>query len=152
MTEPAAAGAGALGLLRIIYSSQPFGFDEAALAGILLDARRCNTRDGVTGALICRRDVFVQLLEGPERQVRDAFARISRDDRHVDVVLHVSEAVAERMFGEWAMLHDPALSWLPPETDTPGDGLDRVRANDAAANVRGIFEALATRSRIDPID
>ena len=74
-----------MGLLRIIYTSQPFGFDEATLAGILMDARRCNTRDDVTGALICRRDVFVQLLEGPEQKVRDTFERIGRDDRHVDV-------------------------------------------------------------------
>jgi hypothetical protein len=141
-----------LDLLRIIYSSQPFGFDESVLAGILLDARRCNARDGVTGALICRRDVFVQLLEGPERQVRDAFARIARDDRHVDVVIHVSEPAVERLFGEWAMLHDPARSWLFAETETEGDGLDRFRAANAAEHVRGIFEALATRSRIDPID
>jgi len=44
-------------LIQIIYSSQPFGFDEAMLSGILLDARRCNTRDGITGALVCRRDI-----------------------------------------------------------------------------------------------
>ncbi|MGI1661296.1 BLUF domain-containing protein [Palleronia sp. KMU-117] len=137
-----------MGLLRIIYSSQPFGFDEGVLAGILLDARRCNTRDGVTGALICRRDVFVQLLEGPERQVRDAFARISRDDRHVDIVMHLSEPVSERLFGQWAMLHDPARSWFPDGTDASGDGLDRVRA----ANLSAVFKALAAESQAGPID
>ncbi len=135
-----------MGLLRIIYTSQPFGFDEATLAGILMDARRCNTRDDVTGALICRRDVFVQLLEGPEQKVRDTFERIGRDDRHVDVVLHISEPVSERMFGNWAMLHDPAQSWLIPEADPSGDALDRVRAG----LVRGIFEALAAGMQPDP--
>jgi hypothetical protein len=128
-----------LTLLRIIYSSQPFGFDEAALAGILLDARRCNARDGVTGALICRRDVFLQLLEGPEREVHDTFARIGADDRHMDVVLHVSEPVPERMFAGWAMHHDPARSWLSPGTVPAGDGLAHVRA----ADVRAIFARLA---------
>lgn len=127
-------------LFRIIYSSQPFGFDEATLAGILMDARRCNARDDVTGALICRRDVFLQLLEGPEERVRETFARIGRDDRHVDVALHVSETAPERMFGNWAMLHDPARSWLGPDNDPSGDGLDRVRA----ADVRQIFRTLAT--------
>jgi hypothetical protein len=128
-----------LTLLRIIYSSQPFGFDEAMLAGILLDARRCNARDGVTGALICRRDLFLQLLEGPEPQVQDTFARIGRDDRHMDVVLHVSEPVPERMFANWAMHHDPARSWLSPGADPVADGLAHVRA----ADVRGIFARLA---------
>jgi hypothetical protein len=133
--------------LRIIYSSQPFGYDEAVLAGILLDARRCNTRDGVTGALVCRREVFVQLLEGPERQVRDAFARIARDDRHLDVVLHAEDLVSERMFGDWAMFHDPARSWLMPGASprpesAAGDVLGQVRA----ADVRAIFAALAAET------
>jgi Sensors of blue-light using FAD len=137
-----------LALLKIVYSSQPFGYDEAMLAGILMDARRCNARDDVTGALICRREVFLQLLEGPERQVRDAFQRIGQDDRHLDIVLHVSEPVSERMFGNWAMLHDPARSWLLSETETSGDCLDRVRSS----NVRGIFEALAAELQPNPID
>ena len=51
-------------LIQIIYMSQPFGYDEAMLAGILLDARRCNKRDGITGALVCRHDIYLQLLEG----------------------------------------------------------------------------------------
>jgi hypothetical protein len=126
-------------LLRIIYSSQPFGFDEAMLAGILLDARRCNARDGVTGALICRRDVYLQLLEGPEPQVRAAFDRIGVDDRHMDVRLHVTEPVPERMFASWAMHHDPARSWLSPGDDPAIDGLAHVRR----ADVRRIFARLA---------
>jgi hypothetical protein len=52
-------------ITQIIYASRPFGFDAALLAGILMDARRCNTRDGITGALICRDDLF---LHGPERR------------------------------------------------------------------------------------
>jgi len=136
-----------MSLLQIIYSSQPFGFDETTLAGILLDARRCNARDGVTGALICRQDVFLQLLEGPEPQVRAAFERIGRDDRHVDVVVHVREHVAERMFGDWAMLHDPAQSWLLADGDGGGVGLDRVRA----ADMRGVFAALAAGAAPDPV-
>jgi hypothetical protein len=127
------------GLLQLIYSSQPFGYDEATLAGILMDARRCNSRDGVTGALICRRDVYLQLVEGPEPAVRAAYARIARDDRHLDVVLHVALPVSERLFGAWAMLHDPAVSWLPPDAD---GGLERLRATD----VRRVFTALAARS------
>lgn len=130
-----------MALLRIIYSSQPFGYDEATLAGILMDARRCNARDGVTGALICRRDVFLQLLEGPEPAVRGAFARIARDDRHLDIVLHAALPVPERLFGAWAMLHDPATSWLPVDDGAPGGALERLRS----ADVTGIFTDLAAR-------
>ena len=88
-----------MNLFRAIYSSRPFGFDQGILNGILLDARRANERDGITGALICRGDIYLQWLEGPEDKVRDALARIRRDDRHLDVTLHVAEPVAERVFG-----------------------------------------------------
>jgi hypothetical protein len=72
--------------------------------------------------------------------VRAAYARIARDDRHMDIVLHAAEPVTERLFGGWAMLHDPAESWLPP--DAAEGGLDRIRA----ADVRRIFTALAAGS------
>ena len=54
-------------LVQLIYSSQPFGYDSTTLQTILNDARRCNTRDGISGALVCRHDIYVQLLEGSKR-------------------------------------------------------------------------------------
>ncbi len=128
-----------LDLFRIIYSSRPFGYDDAMLAGILLDARRCNNRDEVTGALICRRDVYLQFLEGPDKMVKAALDRIIADDRHTDVVVHLSKRAPRRLFGNWAMLHDPALSWLlPGKAQAPGD-IERIRDT----NVLAVFEALA---------
>ena len=48
------------------------------LAGILSSARRNNPRDGITGALICRDDLFLQLLEGPEAAVEALIAAYRR--------------------------------------------------------------------------
>ena len=72
-------------VFRAIYTSRPFGFDQAMLSGILMDARHANIRDGITGALICRADIYLQWLEGPEAQVRKALDRIAHDDRHLEV-------------------------------------------------------------------
>ncbi|EFL88199.1 bluf domain-containing protein [Ahrensia sp. R2A130] len=41
--------------------------------------------------------------------MRATLDRIKRDDRHVNLVLHVEASASERMFGEWDMLHDPAI-------------------------------------------
>jgi hypothetical protein len=99
-------------LTQLIYSSQPFGFDRSMLAGILVAARRNNPRDDITGALICRQDLYLQLIEGPAAAIDALYDRIKVDDRHQDVtVLHRAE-VDGRMFGDWAMLDDPARSWL----------------------------------------
>lgn len=100
-------------LTQIIYASQPFGYDSATLSGILLDARRCNLRDDVTGALVCRHDIYLQLIEGPTDKIRATYERILRDDRHTGIDRLVDRPITNRMFGDWAMLHDPekTLIW-----------------------------------------
>jgi Sensors of blue-light using FAD len=101
-----------MALKRLIYASQPFGFDDATLNGILAAARRNNRRDDITGALVCRADLYLQMLEGPETAVNAAYSRIKRDDRHLDVSLIWTGEVSERLFPAWAMRDDPARSWM----------------------------------------
>lgn len=113
-------------LFRAIYSSRPFGFDAGVLHGILDQARRLNQRDGITGALICRADIYLQWLEGPEEKVRNTLGRIARDDRHLEVKLHVSEPAQDRIFADWAMLHDPAASWIWTQAEVADDAVDRA--------------------------
>lgn len=52
------------------------------------------------------------MLEGPREKVSDTFDRIRQDDRHVEVTLRYFGESPSRMFPKWAMLHDPARSWL----------------------------------------
>jgi hypothetical protein len=112
-------------LIQLIYSSKPFGFDEAALNGILAIARRNNPRDAITGSLICRRDLYLQLLEGPRAAVEARYSSIARDDRHLEVVKRISRPVTERMFPNWAMRDDPARSWMWTAKEIDDGALDR---------------------------
>ena len=116
--------------MRLIYASRPFGFDEALLNGILSDARRCNLRDDLTGALICRADVYLQLLEGPQPAVDAAYARIGKDDRHLDIRVLYREPAAERMFPGWSMRDDPAPTWLWTQEEVAGGVLSRASGSD----------------------
>jgi hypothetical protein len=124
-----------MSIFRAIYSSRPFGFDAGVLHGILEQARRLNQRDGITGALICRDDIYLQWLEGPEDKVRSAIDRISRDDRHLEVTLHVTEPAEERLFADWAMLHDPAASWIWSRAELADNAIDRATPEE----VTGFF-------------
>ena len=128
---------------QLIYCSQPFGFDEAMLAGILSRARYNNVRDGVTGALICRHDIYLQLIEGPAAAIDNLYARISVDDRHCDVRLLLSEDVEQRVFPEWSMLDDtmPSMSWSPGEISA---GALDTATPDA---LRAVFEGIARKAR-----
>lgn len=109
------------------------------LSGILLDARKNNIRDGITGALICRHDIYLQLLEGPEAEVNAVIARIDRDDRHVGMKILLSEAIEERLFGDWAMLHDPAKTVIWTDAEIADDILDRTSSDE----IKAVFAALA---------
>ena len=128
-----------MSLFQVVYASQPFGYDEAMLNGILADARRYNERDGITGSLICRADLYLQLLEGPVDPVTDAFQRIVKDDRHGDVRRLVAGPAAQRIFPAWAMRHDPARSWMW----TPAQVADGAPERATRADVLAIFQRIA---------
>ncbi|WP_033920069.1 BLUF domain-containing protein [Sphingomonas sp. 37zxx] len=127
---------------QLIYRSQPFGYDHAMLAGILSAARRNNPRDDITGALICRHDLYLQLIEGPAAAIDALYARITVDDRHGDVRLLLSDEVSERMFPAWAMLDDeaPSLFWSPAEV------VDGALEAASPAMLRAAFGRLRKRT------
>lgn len=128
-----------MAFMQFVYASQPFGFDNSMLAGILLDARRCNERDEITGALIARQDLYLQLLEGPEDKVRAAYQRIRQDDRHIDVVPLVERSIDVRMFPGWAMRDDPAQSWIWTMEEVADGAVSRATEDE----VLGFFKRLA---------
>jgi hypothetical protein len=130
-----------MAITQIIYSSQPFGFDSALLSNILLDARRCNARDGITGALVCRRDIYLQFLEGQDELVYSTLDRIRRDDRHTSIKVHLDAPAPARLFADWDMLHDPAHTWAWSEAEIDAGALDHVTPQEALA----VFTAIAQR-------
>ncbi|MEM9499516.1 MAG: BLUF domain-containing protein [Pseudomonadota bacterium] len=129
-------------LIQLIYASRPFGFDDAVLAGILLDARRCNTRDDVTGALIVRGDLYLQLLEGPRRVVETCYERIRGDDRHVEPRMLMNRTITTRLFPDWAMKDDPAQSWIWSRDEVRNGAIERATEQE----VLGFFNRLAAEN------
>jgi hypothetical protein len=128
-----------MAVTQLIYYSQPFGFDDAMLDGILLQARRNNARNGLTGALIVRGDLYLQLIEGPDAAIDTTFGHIRRDNRHLAVKLLARETVNDRMFPGWTMRDDPAQSWLWNADDVADGALERA----SVAQLRQVFERLA---------
>lgn len=126
-------------ITQLIYSSRPFGYDDLALDGILSIARRNNVRDDITGALICREDIYVQLLEGPPDAIAVTYARISRDDRHTDVKQRWLSDTDQRLFPDWAMRHDPVRSWMWTASEVSNGAAERASGSDYLA----IFEKLS---------
>ncbi|NGM21687.1 BLUF domain-containing protein [Roseomonas stagni] len=77
--------------------------DPAAIAAMADRLRGGLLARGVTGCLTLRGHCIGQVLEGPPRAVRNAFARLKRDWRHRDLVVLEDRAVAAREFSDWGM-------------------------------------------------
>ena len=119
-----------MGIIQLVYSSRPFGFDLSMLGNILMRSRRNNERDGITGALICRADLYLQWLEGPQPAVEATYAKIVKDDRHLDIVRRLTRPATERMFPQWSMRDDPAEGWLWSQQEINNGVLDRAEASE----------------------
>ena len=126
-------------LSRLIYCSQPFGYDQPMLNGILADARTYNPKNNITGALICREDIFLQLLEGPEDKLLLTYDKILNDDRHLDIELLVKELCDDRLFPSWSMKDDPAKTWFWTKDEIESGILTTVSKSD----LLGVFNKVA---------
>jgi Sensors of blue-light using FAD len=122
-----------MSLIQLIYASTPFGFDIPTLNRILTVARHNNARDEITGALICRADLYLQMLEGPRAAVTRRFHKIMTDDRHADVVLISYRDCETRMFPDWHMLDDPARSWMWTQAEIAAGAIDAATESEVQA-------------------
>ncbi len=63
-----------------------------------------NSRDGITGVLMCCSGIFFQILEGEEDRIDLLYRRILEDDRHNEILCLKSELnVLQRRFPDWSM-------------------------------------------------
>ena len=126
-------------MFRIIYSSRPFGFDTSILSGVLIDSRENNKKNNITGSLLCRADIYLQMLEGPKKNVMEAFERIRRDDRHLEVKILLKRDVNERMFPDWAMKDDPIQSWMWSQKEVAAGAVQ----NSSEEEILNIFKQIS---------
>ena len=93
-----------LPLHHLVYQSSatvPLG--ETELERILTRSRAWNTAHDLTGVLIYSNGNIMQVLEGPEDEVRYIFDRISQDRRHREVLKLSDGAAKQRYFSQWSM-------------------------------------------------
>jgi hypothetical protein len=92
------------GCFQILYVSRAVqGFSPSDLLDLLQLSRRNNARQGITGLLMHRQQVFLQLLEGPRPAVEFLLARLRTDSRHTDLTILAERQVQARYFPDWAM-------------------------------------------------
>jgi len=90
-------------LIGMAYCSRPTEFSFEQVDEILRVSRRNNERDALTGALIYDNTAFLQWLEGGQEDIRQVFARISRDSRHGGIRILAVCRLTDRWFPDWSM-------------------------------------------------
>jgi hypothetical protein len=91
-------------LLRLIYTSRAnVRFDEASLNSLLEQSRGNNYDSGITGVLSFGHGFFLQVLEGPERELITLYSKIIADPRHRDCQILDVGVTLDRLFSNWTM-------------------------------------------------
>lgn len=91
-------------MLSLIYSSVATRqLDAGDLTQLLEQSRRANARTDVTGMLLFRNGYFLQLLEGPDIEVRTKLRTIKQDERHTKVTVLIEDLIQHRQFPNWTM-------------------------------------------------
>ncbi|RYD58127.1 MAG: BLUF domain-containing protein [Sphingomonadales bacterium] len=129
-------------MLQLVYVSSANPRAPADPVRILAASRRNNHRDSITGLLYSDKSRFLQVLEGPEDKVEEAFARIQADPRHRAIVQLSRRTTDAREFGDWEMAH------YTPGSDAEAfiERISMLAAN-AAPDVRGTFEGFVKARR-----
>lgn len=101
-----------MSILQIVYKSlaNP-GLEEANVLDILRVSQTRNQVARISGLLVYRAPVFVQLLEGPEAAVLALYERIAHDSRH-----HAVEDI-ERCEAERSAMPTWAMGYFSPSAD-----------------------------------
>ena len=82
------------------------GTYRRAIEDILAVARERNARLGVTGALLCNREYFAQVLEGPREAVEEIYESIQCDERHTGTTVLRFRPAPRRDFPDWTMAYE----------------------------------------------
>lgn len=96
-----------------------------------------NAADGLTGALLHTRGLFIQVLEGPPPALEATFERICCDLRHRRVELIELVEAEERLFERWSMGQisaDHTLEWLVAHLPEGDD--QELKATSAKATIQ----------------
>ena len=73
---------------------------------ILNTARLNNEKKAITGQLVYRGGIFMQLLEGERESVSDLLGRIVLDSsRHENVRVVLNQPMVKRVFPDWSMAY-----------------------------------------------
>ncbi|MCX6945221.1 MAG: BLUF domain-containing protein [Opitutales bacterium] len=98
-------------LYCLIYISIPRKPEptKAELLGILAKARSKNLKAGITGMLLYKKGLYLQVSEGPKHLIRKLYNTLLLDPRHNYLAVVEDGEISKRSFADWTMAFAEAL-------------------------------------------
>ena len=96
------------------------------LLALLMQCRRNNAAQGVTGMLLYGNGKFLQAIEGEEQVIDDLIATIWADPRHQKIKLLSRRSISRREYADWSM----AFERISDEGYWKVEGLKSFAASD----------------------
>ena len=126
-------------LHQLLYRSySAFDFDPKELVSILEKSYKNNPEKNITGMLLYKSGVFLQIIEGTKRDLENLYNKISKDPRHEDLKILWQQDIKERSFSDWSMGFKD-LSEAPQEVlDGFGETLGKALAEDQLGTNEGL--------------
>ena len=90
-------------LKRVVYVSEKTDVSDSTLKDIIASSKKNNSEEDITGCLLSGSNSFLQLLEGPADFIDTLYSKISKDNRHENVMTLCEEKIDERLFLSWSM-------------------------------------------------
>ena len=95
-------------IFQLIYvSTATHGLEIEDIHDIEKTSATNNDLIGITGLLLYKYGKFMQVLEGPESEVRKLFSVISKDPRHKNLIVIKEGVIPIRQFSGWSMRYMP---------------------------------------------
>lgn len=93
-------------LVYLSFAADDFEAEgERGIDDILHTARTFNKEHNITGMLLYKGGVFLQILEGKREDVQMLYGKICMDLRHFGQKILVKQDVVGRIFDEWTMAY-----------------------------------------------
>lgn len=86
-------------------SSAAAGITDQQIDQILNKSHEYNPKHQITGVLLFRGGIFLQLLEGAQADVEALFAKIKKDTRHANIISLFGVSNNERIYSDWSMAY-----------------------------------------------
>ena len=116
---------------NLIYVSNPVGFNEKNIKNILETSNINNKKNKVTGCLIYRQDLYLQFLEGPQKELEFTYNKILSDKRHTDIHKLSENSTKRRLFTNWAMRGDPLMTSMWTHKDIKDGKVKKLNSNES---------------------